>query len=76
MPEDVPKGNLPGIVDTIQAPRNETMTRKARLLLHGKKSATDSWPSADEEPRRGPRVSWLTTRTHSLLYKLFGGEHK
>lgn len=52
------------------------MTRKARLLLHGKKSATDSWLSADEEPRRGPRVSWLTTRTHSLLYKLFGGEHK
>lgn len=50
------------------------MTRKARSLPSVGKSSTDSWLSADEKPRRGPRVSLLTTRTHSLLHKLFGGE--
>ena len=44
------------------------MTRKARLLLHGKKSATDSWLSADEEPRRGPTLSLDNTRPLRILY--------
>ncbi len=51
------------------------MTRNARSLPSVGKSSTDSWLSADEEPRRGPRVSWLTTRTQSWYYKqTIGGD--
>lgn len=50
------------------------MTRNARSLPSEGKFSTNSWPSTDKMPRRGPRVSLLTTRTHSLSYKHSGGE--
>ena len=50
------------------------MTRKVRSLPSVGKSSTDSWLSADEKPRRGPRGFLKPTRSHSLLHKHFGGE--